>query len=130
MRRSRAIISAALAISLAVFSFAYWSNRRNRSEICARYAELRTALSTADTNAVLTLVAPADRTNFDGARFMRLDAVARPLEARSKILILSGDATVWPRPNWYWCGVLPIGDTVEMTKVGGRWFFTGKVHLD
>jgi hypothetical protein len=61
---------------------------------------------------------------------MRLDEFARPLGARSKVLILGGDATVWPKPNWYLCGVLPIGDTVEMTKVEGHWFFTGKVHLD
>jgi len=34
---------------------------------------------------------------------MRLDAFARPLGARSKILIFNGDATVWPKPNW--CGI-------------------------
>jgi hypothetical protein len=61
---------------------------------------------------------------------MRLDGFARPLGTRSKFLILGGDATVWPKPNWYLCGFVPIGDTVEMTKVGGHWFFTGKVHLD
>jgi hypothetical protein len=130
MRRSRAIILAVLGISVAVLGFVYNSNRRNRSEICTRYTELRAALSAPDTNAVLALIAPTYRTNLDGGSFMRLDAFARPLGARSKILIFNGDATVWPKPNWYLCGVLPIGDTVEMTKVGGRWFFTGKVHLD
>ncbi len=130
MRRSRVIILAVLGILVAVLGFAYNLYHRNRSEIRMRYAELQTALSAADTNAVLALVAPTYRTNFDGAGYMRLDAFAQPLGARSKILILNGDATVWPKPNWYLCGVLPIGDTVEMTKVGGHWFFTGKVHLD
>jgi len=130
MRRSRAIILVVLAISFAVLVFAHRSNHRNRAEICSRYAELRAALSAADTNAVLALIAPVDRGSFDGGSFMRLDAFARPLGVRSKILMLGGDATVWPKPNWYLCGVLPIGDTVKMTKVAGHWFFTGKVHLD
>jgi len=130
MRRTHAIILVVLAISVAVIVFVHRSNRRDRTEICTRYGELRTALSAADTNAVLALIAPEDRSSFDGGNFMRLDGFARPLGARSKVLILGGDATVWPKPNWYLCGVLPIGDTVEMTKVGGLWFFTGKVHLD
>ena len=130
MRRTHAIILALLAISIAAIVFVHRSNRRNRTEICTRYGELRTALSAADTNAVLALIAPEDRSSFDGGNFMRLDGFVRPLGARSEVLVLGGDATVWPKPNWYLCGVLPIGDTVEMTKVGGLWFFTGKVHLD
>ena|SRR5438445_151737 len=127
MGRSRMIILAALAVSVVLIGFVCRSNRRNRSEICTRYAELRAALSAADTNGVLALIAPADRGSFDRGS---LDGFARPLGARSKILIFGGDATVWPKPNWYLCGVLPIGDTVEMTKVAGHWLFTGKVHLD
>src|SRR5260370_40866628 len=130
MPRSRAIIVAVVAIPVAVLAFAYPSNRQNRAEIRTRYTELRAALSAADTNAVLALVAPTYRNSFDAASFMRLDGFARPLGTRSKVLIIGGDAKVWPKPNSYLCGVLPIGDTVEMTKVGGQWFFTGKVHLD
>jgi hypothetical protein len=84
----------------------------------------------ADTNAVLALIAPTHRSNFDGGRFIRLDGFAQPLAASTKIFMLGGDATVWRKPNWYLCRVLPIGETVEMTKVGGHWFFTGTVHLD
>src|SRR5258708_1660080 len=120
MRRSRVIVLAVVVISAAGLLLAYRSNRRNLAEIGARYAELRAALSAADTNSVLTLIAPAYRGSFGGGNFMRLDGFARPLGARSKVLILGGDATVWPKPNWYLCGVLPIGDTVEMTKVGGH----------
>ena len=129
MRRSRAIILGVWGILVTVLSFAYSSNRRNRSEICTRYAELRAALSTADTNAVLALIAPTYRTNFDGGSLMRLDAFARPLEARSKILVLIVTLRCGQSRTGA-CGILPIGDTVEMTKVGGHWFFTGKVHLD
>jgi hypothetical protein len=61
---------------------------------------------------------------------MRMSSFAEPLGPRSKIFILGKEATVWPSPNWYLCGIWPIGNTVEMTKVAGSWFLTGKVHLD
>jgi hypothetical protein len=130
MRRSRVIVLAAVAISVAGLVLAHGSNRRNCTEIRARYAKLRAALSAADTNAVLALVAPEYRSRFDGGDYMRLDDFARPLGARSKVLLLGAQGTVWPKPNWYLLGVWPIGDTVEVTKVGGHWFFPGKVHLD
>ena len=130
MRPARAIILIALATLALTVAFAYRSNCRNRVEIYTRYTELRAALSAADTNAVLALIAPDHRSSFDGGKFMRLDGFARPLGARSKVLILGADATVWPKPNWYLCGVVPIGDTVEVMKVDGHWFFTGNVHLD
>lgn len=129
MLRPRVIILAVLAISVALV-FAYHSNRRNRAEIRTRYAELGAALSAADTNSVLALIAPGYRTGFNGADFMRLNDFAQQMAASSKVLIFGGDATVWPKPNWYLCGILPIGNTIEMTKVGDRWFFTGTVHLD
>jgi len=130
MRRVRATILITLAISVLALVLAYHSNRRNRAEVYTRYAELRAALSAADTNAVLALIAPACRSNFDEGRFIRLVGFAQPLGDRSKVLILAGEATVWPKPNWYLCGFVPIGNTVEMTKVSSHWFFTGKVHLD
>lgn len=124
MPKFRVILLAVAMISVAGLAVAFRSNCTNSAEICTLYAELRGALSAADTNAVRALIAPAYRSTFDAGDFMRLDAFARPSQARSKVLILGGDATVWPKPNWYLCGVLPIGDTVEMTKVAGYWFFT------
>jgi hypothetical protein len=119
-----------LAITVIALVSAYLSYRENRGEIITRYAEIRAALSKADTNAVVALIAPAYRSSFDGALFFRLDAVAQTLGTSSKVLVFFDDATVWPKPNWYLCGMFPIGDTVEMTKINGHWFFTGKVHLD
>jgi hypothetical protein len=131
MSRARAIILIAFAtLALVGVAFACRSNCCSRAEICTRYTELRAAISSADTNAVLALLAPDHRSSFDGGKFMRLDGFARPLGARSKVLILGAEATVWPKPKWYVCGVVPIGDTVEVMKVDGRWFFTGNVHLD
>jgi hypothetical protein len=130
MRRARAIILILLVTLVLAVAFVWVANHRNRAEVCTRYADLRAALSAGNTNAVLALIAPTCRSSFDGGSFMRLDGFARPLGARSKVLVLGGDATVWPKPNWYLCGVLPIGDTLEMTKVEGHWFFTGEVHLD
>jgi len=88
---------------------------------------MRIALSARDTNAVLALVAPQMRTSFDD--FSRLDGFAQPLGPRSSIRILGGEATVWPVRTSHYV-VLPGGHTVEMVKVDGDWFFTGKVHVD
>ena len=96
----------------------------------ARYAEMTAAMSSSDTNAVLALVAPQYRKEFDDLRLTRMESFAKPLGPGSKIVIVGRTATVWPSPNWYLCGVWPVGDTVEMTKVGRSWFLTGKVHLD
>src|SRR5262249_40664896 len=98
--------------------------------IRVRYGALTAALSLGDTNAVLALIAPQCRKEFDDLSLMRMENFAKPLGQRSKMVILGNEATVWPSPHWHLCGVWPIGDTVEMTKVDGKWFFTGKVHLD
>jgi hypothetical protein len=59
-----------------------------------------------------------------------MDSFAEALGPHSKIIIRGQGATVFPSPNWYLCGVWPIGNTVEIVKVGGNWVFTGTVHLD
>ena len=130
MRRFRSILVAVVVVLAAGLLVAYWAHRQERPTIRARYQQLMTTLASGDTNAVLALIAPQHRKEFDGGRSMRMDSFAVPLGPRSKILILGKEATVWPSPNWYLCGVWPIGNTVEMTKVGGSWFFTGRVHLD
>lgn len=130
MRRSSAIVVAVFGLVLVGLLIAYRPSSHNRTEIRTRYAELQTALASTDTNAVFALIAPEYRSTFSGGEFLRLQGFARPLGAHSKILILGSEATVWPSPNRYLCGVWPIGNTVEMTKAAGRWFFTGKVHLD
>ncbi len=130
MNRLRLILLASLgafAVGLIIlFSLAC----QQGATVRARYAEMTAAFLSSDTNAVLALVAPQYRNEFDNLRLMRMESFAKPLGPGSKIVIVGKEATVWPRPNWYLCGVWPIGDTVEMTKVSGSWFFTGKVHLD
>ena len=130
MRRPRLTLAATLTVCAVGLAIVYRSSSHNRTEIRARYHELTTALSSGDTNAVLALIAPESRSEFDDGRFMRMGSFAEPLGSRSKIFILGKGATVWPSPNWYLCGLWPIGNTVEMTKVAGRWCFTGRVHLD
>ena len=130
MNRLRSILLAglaALAVGLIIlFSLA----GQQGAQVRARYAEMTTAISSRDTNAVLALVAPEYRKDFGDSRLMRMESFAKPLGPGSKVVIVGKAATVWPSPNWYLCGVWPIGDTVEMSKVSGSWFFTGKVHLD
>jgi hypothetical protein len=127
MPKPRAIVLPALAALLvAGFVLAYYSLCRDRAQIRVRYQQMRAALSANDTNAVLALVAPQYRSSFGELRFVRLDRFAAPLGPRSSILLIWKEATVWPGRTSGWL----VGDTVEMVKVGGNWFFTGKVHLD
>jgi len=130
MRHRRLKLAGILTVLVVGLTIAYRSSCQNRTEIRARYQKLTTALSSGDTNAVLALIAPESRKEFDDGRFMRMIGFAKPIGPRSKIFILGKGATVWPSPNWYLCGLWPIGDAVGMTKVAGSWFFTGVVHID
>ena len=130
MRFHRSNLAAIMTVIVVGLMIACRSSSQNRNEIRARYNQLTTALSSRDTNGVLALIAPEFRKEFDDGRFIRMDSFAEPLGPRSQIFILGNGATVWPKPDWHLCGLLPIGNTVEMTKVDGSWFFTGKVHLD
>ena len=130
MRRFRLIVVVVVVVFAAGVFGVYQAGRQESTAIRARYQQLSTALASGDTNGVLALIAPQSRREFDSGRFMRMDSFAAPLGASSKILVLGKQATVWPSPNWYLCRVWPIGNTIEMTRVGGSWFFTGRVHLD
>jgi hypothetical protein len=130
MGKSRLMVSALLIALLAGgFVFVYRSLDYQRAQIRARYAQMRAAVETGNTNAVLSLIAPQYRSTFDSLRFQRLGWFADPLGPRSSILIIGRDATVWPARTAHF-GILPGGNTVEMVKVAGDWYFTGKVHLD
>ncbi len=130
MRRPLLISAGVLAVFVVGLYIARQIGFGDGPVIRVRYAALTTALSWGDTNTVLALIAPQYRKEFDGLRLMRLERFAKPLGPNARILVIGSDATVWPSVNRHLCGVLPVGDTVEMTKVAGKWFFTGKVHLD
>lgn len=133
MPRARKIILSVaglmLVLVIAAFALFYRTIRQEQARIRSRYQQMRTALSAGDTNTVLTLIAPQMRSSFDDLRLSRLDGFAQPLGPRSSVLILGGEATVWPVRTSHYV-VLPGGHTVEMIKVDGDWFFTGKIHVD
>ena len=131
MRRSRHVKLTALVLVVLVIAALglFWSSSRQRAQIRVRYQQMTVALSAGDTNAVLALVAPACRSGFDDLRLSRLEGFAKPLGPQSSILVVGHEATVWPVCTSHYL-VWPGGHTVEMVKVNGEWFFTGKVHLD
>ncbi|SRR6266566_1291572 len=99
MLRSRVIVVAVFALVVVGLLTAYRLSTRNRTEIRSRYGDLQIALSSTDTNAVLALIAPEYRSNFDSGELLRLQGFARPLGARSKNLILRerGDGVAQPK---------------------------------
>ena len=90
-----------------------------------RYDAMAAALRIGDTNAARTLFAPRHRPRAQD-NFGRLTMFARPLSLRSGISIKGTRAQICPQP------IIPrgtSGHTVEMIKVEGDWFFTGKVSV-
>ena len=118
-----------LVLALAAVLFVDRSIRREQAQIRARYHQMRTALSSNDTNAALALVAPQYRGGFDDYRFSMLNGFARPLGPRSSIFVFRNEAVVWPVRTSHYL-VLPGGHTIGMIRVDGEWFFSGKVHID
>src|SRR5256885_371794 len=126
MKRSRHILLFGLTLALTSAAIAcaifFDVSGRARAQIRGRYQQMSIALSTGDTNAVLALVAPSYRSSFDELRLSRLEGIAKPLGPNSSIVVSGHEATVWP--------LRVGGDSVEMVKNGGAWYFTGIVHLD
>jgi len=118
-----------LSLALVAALFVSHSIGQEQAKIRVRYQQMRTALSSSDTNAVLALVAPEYRGSFDGYRFLMLNDFAQPLGPRSSIVVLRDQAIVWPVGSSHYV-VLPGGHTIDMIRVNGDWFFTGRVHID
>jgi len=118
-----------IALALVAVLFAHRSNQREEAQIHARYQQMRTALSSSDTNAVLALIAPNYRRNFHSHSFPYLDRFVQPLGTRSSIAISGNKADVCPDRIHHYL-IIPGGNTVEMIKLNGDWFFTGDVHID
>ena len=127
--RSRCVTFIVVAAVTATVAFAYYSNPPQlHGDTLAQYTTQGRTFNGGHERCA-GFIAPTHRSSFDGGRFMRLDGFAQPLAASSKVLIIGGDATVWPKPNWYLCGLFPIGNTVEaVAGSGDAWFFTGSVH--
>src|SRR6185436_12776630 len=124
MRRPRLIVFSAvgLLLILALALIVCRSIRREQAQIRARYQQMRIALSSSDTNAVLALVAPQYRGGFDGYRFSMLNDFAEALGPRSSIVVLRDEAVVWPVRTSHYL-VLPGGHTIGMIRVDGDWSF-------
>lgn len=132
LSRPRHSVSVVIVVVSLVFTaggFALSNLRKERAQVRARYQEMTTALSTGDSTAVLSLIAPSLRSGLSGRYLSTLESFAKPLGPQSSILILGHEAMVWPSRSWH-RGIFPRGHTVEMLKIDGTWFFTGEVHID
>src|SRR6516162_4976186 len=109
MRRPRFILLVFLAAFATGIAILLFLGRQDGAKIRVRYGEMTVALSSKDTNAILTLIAPQYRQEFDDLRLIRMESFAKPLGQGSKIVIVGNAATVWPGPNRYLCGVWPVG---------------------
>ena len=107
----------------------YLSNRSAEIDaIRIRYAEMHRALVARDEAAALKLIVPAARGKPE-TRVLGLDFVVQPLNDSSSISVHGNEASITPRRLFHYY-VLPGGNSVEMLKVDGEWYFTGGVSVD
>jgi hypothetical protein len=131
MRSTRAILIVALALVILAAAWLVYSYRkgsREEAQIRIRYQQMRLALASADTNTARVLFAPELRGGAHGY-FGRLETFAKPLGPQSSVRFSASKAQICPERIYHY-RVLPGGHTIEMVKVDGQWFFTGKVHVD
>jgi hypothetical protein len=125
-RRVAALLSLVLLTGGGVFLLhGCLGSSADRVRVRARYEAMEAALRIGDTNAARLLFAPAHRARAQD-NFGRLTTFARPLGLKSAISIDGTRATVCPER------IFPIGmfgHTVEMIKVDGEWYFTGKISV-
>jgi hypothetical protein len=103
-----------------------WSFRASQREanVRERYEQMRDALSIGDTYAARALFAP-DRRDAAHRWFDMLHRFAKPLGERSVLSFSGSRATVCPERVFH-----DGGNTIEMVRVDGEWFFTGGIHID
>lgn len=100
----------------------------DRARIHVRYDALQVALRTGDTNAFRLLFAPAHR-----ARAMdhvgRFQNFAHRLDHRSGVSIKGTHVWICPRREFPLIPLVNFGDTIEMIRVDGEWYFTGNISI-
>ena len=100
----------------------------DRARIHVRYDALQIALRAGDTNAFRLLFAPAHR-----ARAMdhvgRFQTFAHPLDHRSGMSIKGTRVWICPRRDFPLIPIVDFGHTIEMIRVDGEWYFTGKISI-
>ena len=134
MRSIRSILVVGIVGTVLVLCSACFVVRRSsalaKEEILARCREMQEAVSSLRQSTALPLVAPQHRPAFGDRNVSLLSAALSPIGPRSSVLVIGDEAVVWPSVRCFVYLVVPVGHSVDMVKVGGKWFFTGEVHID
>ncbi|PYI81405.1 MAG: hypothetical protein DME26_20035 [Verrucomicrobia bacterium] len=118
-----------LASGSGLFLYDHFALRPERAQVKARYVAMHRALQTRDVETVRSLLAPSLRPRAAKGDFGILPTFVTAFGKQSAIHISGSKATVVPERVFYW-GIIPGGNSIEMVKIDGQWFFTGKVHID
>ena len=100
----------------------------DRAQVRRRYSQMEVALRAGNTNAFVLFFAPGLRS---AARdqFSRFTIFAHPLDGRSGVSVKGLRAEVCPVREYPLIPVMNLGHTIEMIKVEGEWYFTGKIWV-
>lgn len=99
-----------------------------RASVRDRYELLRTALRAGNTNAAALLFLPAVRSRAPD-EINRLQTFAHDLGAASAITINGTQAWICPRRELAFIPFLRIGHEIEMIRVEGEWYFSGRISI-
>lgn len=132
MRKKTLLISALLGfVLLGILGlWNYLSNGKEETAIRNRYQEMRNAMASGDTNAVLEFFVPEVRNNMNAIEMVY--RFAKPLDGFSSVKIQDSGALICPEQDedaWFLPSFIQAGHRVEMIKVDGEWFFTGEVDI-
>jgi hypothetical protein len=131
MNRRRNISLALLAVVLVgggLLLHGCLGSGADRARIHVRYDALQVALRAGDTNAFRLLFAPAHRTRAMD-HFGRFQNFAQPLDHRSGLSIKGTRVWICPRREFLLIPFVNFGHTIEMIRVDGEWYFTGRISI-
>src|SRR5215510_5726177 len=124
----RSMVVAGTVVAALLLSSAYLimcsSSGQAKPEILARCREMQQATYSLDRNAALPFVAPQLRASFGDRNLSLLNAALTQIGPRSSVLVIGDEAVVWPAVRGFHHLILPLGHSVDMVKVKGKWYFT------
>lgn len=127
MKRPAVIAAAVLGIAV----FLTWAVHRSvviDRQLQERYKELYAAINSGDDARAAAAVVPGYQGNpVEQADYLK--TFVYPFSEKTRFGVSGDKGWVCPSRRYYFY-FIPGGNTVDLERHGGQWYFTGKVHID
>ncbi len=118
----------ACAVTAALMVQWRFGGRTEHERVRARYEQLRAAMRAGDTNLITLLLLPEVRAR-TANEMVRLQTFAHDFSGASFITVNGAQAWICPRRELPFIPFLRIGHEIEMRRVEGEWYLTGKISI-